>query len=133
HVALDELVRRVEEDLRPRELGPHVDEGGGILELVAEAEGAARLVEGRAAPEPAGESLIAEPAVHQEVDGGRRRLHLDRRQRLAPERPYLVERLVQRTRMPVPRNERACGAQVCRLAEKKRALDRAAGCHRQGD
>ena len=69
HVALDELVRGVEENLRARQLGPRVDESGCILELVAEAEGAARLVEGRAAPEPAGERLIAEPAVHHEVDG----------------------------------------------------------------
>src|SRR5207244_11444818 len=132
-VALDELVRRVQEDLRPRELRPQVDEGGGILELVAEAEGAARLVEGRAAPELAAESLIAEPAVHHEIDGRRGRLHLDRRKRLPPDRPYLVERLVQRTCTPVPCDELACCARVRRLAEKKRALDRAAGRQRQRD
>jgi len=38
HVALGELVRGVQQELRARHLGPRPHERGGILELVAEAE-----------------------------------------------------------------------------------------------
>ena len=58
HVALDELVGGVQEDLRAGQLGPEMDQRGRVLQLVAEAEGAARLVERRARPQPAAERLI---------------------------------------------------------------------------
>src|SRR6266446_9154407 len=55
HVALDELMRSVEDDLGTREVGPGVDQRGGVLELVAKAERAARLIERRPPPQAAGE------------------------------------------------------------------------------
>ena len=44
-----------------------------VLELVAEAEGAARLVVAGARPEPAAHVLVEQPAVHQQVEGVVRR------------------------------------------------------------
>ena len=48
-----------------------------VLELVAEAVGAARLVERRARPDAAGQRLIEQPAVQHDVHRAVRRLHLD--------------------------------------------------------
>jgi hypothetical protein len=67
-VALLELARGGPQQLVAREAGLERGEVGGVLELVAEAVGAARLVQGRAAPHPAGERLVGEPAVEQVVD-----------------------------------------------------------------
>jgi len=64
-VALDELTRRRAQDLRARDLGRGVDERHHVLQLVAEAVGAAGLIEGRACPDAAGQRLIQQPAVQQ--------------------------------------------------------------------
>ena len=55
-----------------------------VLKLVAETVGAARLIEGRARPEAAGQGLVEQPAVQQDVHGAIRRLHLHRAERLLP-------------------------------------------------
>ena len=54
HVAFPELPRRRVEDLLARQRRVVQQEGQRVLQLVAEAEGAARLVEGRARPDAAG-------------------------------------------------------------------------------
>ena len=69
HVPFAELARGGAEQVlaeQPR-LGMH--QGHRVLQLVAEAERAARLIEARARPHAAGQRLIDEPAVGQEVDG----------------------------------------------------------------
>ena len=48
-----------------------------VLQLIAEAEGAARLVVAAARPQPAADVLIEQPPVHQHVERIVRRAHLD--------------------------------------------------------
>ena len=48
-----------------------------VLQLVAKAVGAARLIERRARPDAAGERLVEQPAVQHDVHGPVGRLHLD--------------------------------------------------------
>ena len=92
HVPRDELAGRREEDVGPRDLGSGVDQRHDVLELVAEAVRAARLVEGRPRPDPAGQDLIEEPAVQEQVHRGVGRAHLDGAEHPIPVRLHLVER-----------------------------------------
>src|SRR5690606_34729416 len=85
---LAELTPRRAQDLLPREVGDGVDQGHGVLELVAEAEGPARLVEARASPHPAGHDLVHQPTVDQVVDGVIRGLDVDAAQDVVPVLPY---------------------------------------------
>ena len=62
------------------------DEGDDVLELVAEAVGAAGLVERGPRPEPAGERLVEQPAVEQDVHRAVRRPHLDGARDVVPVR-----------------------------------------------
>ena len=55
-----------------------------VLQLVAEPVGAARLVERRARPDPAGQGLVEQPAVQHDVHRAVRRLHLHRAQDVVP-------------------------------------------------
>ena len=55
-----------------------------VLQLVAEAEGAARLVEGRARTDAAGEALVGQPVVDHRVERLVRRLDLQRVEEAAP-------------------------------------------------
>ena len=50
HVAFDELARGGTQNVGPRNLGPRIDEGQRILQLIAETEGAAGLIERRSVP-----------------------------------------------------------------------------------
>ena len=69
HVALDELARgRAQQVLARRGPGRASDERHRVLELVAEAEGAARLVVAGAGPHAAGQVLVQEPAVQHHVE-----------------------------------------------------------------
>lgn len=69
HVAFGELPRDGVEDLSTRQFRPVHEEGQRILQLVAEVEGAACLVEGGARHDPATEALIGQPGVDQVVEG----------------------------------------------------------------
>src|SRR5690606_409187 len=91
-VALGELVGGVAADLLAGEVGAGVEERGGVLELVAVAEGAAALVERGAAPEAAREVLVEQPAVGEHVELRERRLDVRGGERLTPEGGDLVER-----------------------------------------
>ena len=84
HVAFDELARGAQQVLAQRAWVRADGERHDVLELVAEAVGAARLVEGRARPHAAGERLVEQPAVQHEVHGAVGRLHLDRAERRRP-------------------------------------------------
>ena len=66
-IALDELPPRRAQDVLAGHLGPGDRERHDVLQLVAEAVGAARLIEGRARPDAAGERLIEQPAVQHDV------------------------------------------------------------------
>ena len=71
--------RRRAADALARSSGRAQQQRHHVLQLIAEAEGAARLVVAGARPEPAAEVLIEQPAVHQHVERIVRRAHLDRR------------------------------------------------------
>src|SRR5262245_40259926 len=62
-VPLFELTRCRTQDVFPCQMRKRVDKGHDVLQLIAEAEGAARLIEGRAAPDATTQCLIKEPAV----------------------------------------------------------------------
>ncbi len=84
-VALLELARCRLEDVLPGHGRTRQEQGERILELVAEAVGATRLVEAGAGPDAAGDRLVKEPAVEHEVECriGRLDLH-GAEQRLPP-------------------------------------------------
>ena len=66
-----------------------------ILQLVAEAERAARLVEGRARPDAAGEALVGQPVVDHRVERLVGRLDLQRVEEAAPVALVLGQALVE--------------------------------------
>src|ERR1019366_1749526 len=92
HVAFDELARcRAQQMLaNQRRLGMH--ERHHVLQLIAKAEGAARLIERGATPQARADELIEQPSVGKRVDRGIRRSHLNGAERLAPAGLRPVER-----------------------------------------
>ena len=77
-IAFHELARSRAQDLVARSVGRGMHEGHDILQLVAEAVSAARLIKGRAAPKPATEGLVKQPTIEQKICGKLRRFHFDR-------------------------------------------------------
>ena len=71
-------------------LGMH--QGHRVLQLVAEAECAARLIKSGAGPHAAGQRLIDEPAVGQKIDRRVGRFDIDHAQRPAPVVPHALDR-----------------------------------------
>ena len=122
NVAFDELPCRCAQQVLAR----HLRSGGGerhaVLKLIAEAVGAARLIEGRAGPDAAGERLIEQPAVQHDVHRPIGRLHLDRAEDIVPVPADLGQNGVEIGRAiardQAPRVFRARG-----LAEKEDDLD----------
>ena len=84
HVPLAELAAGGAEKMFAQQAGLGMHEGHRVLQLIAEAERAAGLVESRPRPHAAGERLVDEPAVGQEVDGRVGRFDVDRAERAAP-------------------------------------------------
>ena len=119
------------QEVLARQVRPREEEREDVLELVAEAVRAARLVVARARPEPAGEVLVEEPAVHEEVEGvvGRRDLHGPRasRPRTLPRRgARLRQRRVRRRPRSAATSARA-SAEVLPLPEEEDDPPRLAG------
>ena len=85
-VAFEELMGGRAEEMAARDVGPRRDEREHVLELVAEAERAAGLVEARARPHARAERLVQQPPVHEDVEGVVGRVHLHRFQDLVPPR-----------------------------------------------
>ena len=100
---------------KQRRLGVH--QRHRVLQLVAEAERAARLIEAAAAPHAAGEHLVEQPAVGQEVERGVGRLHVDRAERAAPVAPDALQRRARRPGAAEALHERACVGAVPPRAE----------------
>ena len=98
-VALGELPAGGAQEMLARERRPGDRQRHPVLQLVAEAVGAARLIEGRARPDAAGERLIEQPAVQHDVHGAVGRLHLDGAEHVIP---FL------RPPRPAPRRDRRC-------------------------
>src|SRR5208337_3150271 len=62
-----------------------------VLELIAKSVGAARLIERRSRPHPAGECLVDKPSVQQYVHGAIGGLHLNRAEDVVPKPGHLAE------------------------------------------
>ena len=77
HVAGLELARRGVEDLPPRQVRVVHQIGQRVLQLVAEAERPARLVEAAAREQPAGQALVGQPRIDEMIELLVRRLHLE--------------------------------------------------------
>ena len=105
HVALLELARRRAQDLCPRLLRRAVDDGHRVLELVAETECPARLVERRPAPHSTGERLVEQPAVQHQVHRRVRRADLDRPEDAIPECADFLQRRLYPARSGVGADE----------------------------
>ena len=97
-VALHELAGRGAQEVLAREVRPATRERHDVLELVAEAVGAARLVEGGARPEPARQRLVEQPAVEQDVHRAVGRRDLDRADESSQPAPSRTPRSVARNR-----------------------------------
>ena len=76
HVAFDELPRGGAQQMRARQSGPRHAERHHVLQLIAEAVGAAGLVEAGARPQAARQRLVEQPAVQHDVHRAVRRPHL---------------------------------------------------------
>ena len=144
HVALDELPRRRAQQVRARHRRPRCDERHAVLQLVAEAIGAARLVECRASPDAAGQRLIQQPAVQHDVHRPVGRLHLDRAEDSVPvlgdlgqHRVEIVRAVVrdQRPRVRVARGfaEEADDLDAAIRRQHERCSQRAAGIEAGAD
>ena len=66
------------QDVVAREFRRRVHKGHDILQLISESVGTARLIKSRAAPNPAAQSLVKQPAVEQNICRKLRRFHFNR-------------------------------------------------------
>ena len=96
HVAFPELARRAEQQMLAQKARLGVDQRHRVLQLIAEAEGAARLVVSAARPEAARQRLVEQPAVGQHVEGRVGRFHLHGAERVVPVLPDRFERRARR-------------------------------------
>src|SRR6266700_385063 len=118
-IAFDKLPRGRSQDVIACNLGRGMHEGHYVLQLVAEAVSAARLIKGRAAPNPATESLVKQPAIEQKIRRKLRRFHFDRAQEAVPPMASFLECGFDVRGIAKSVNEGACLFFVVRLAKKK--------------
>ena len=132
-VALDELVRGRTQNLLARQVRRRPQEREHVLQLVAIAVCAARLVERRAAPQAAGQYLIEQPLVEQHVHALVGRLHLHRREHIRPETRGLVEGDARLRGVTVFAGERAGLVAILSLAQHEHDLALAGRRQLDGD
>ena len=92
HVAFAELAGRAEQQVFAQQARLGMDERHRVLQLIAEAESAARLVVAAARPQTARQGLVQQPAVGEHVERRVGRFHLHRAERALPVLPHLFER-----------------------------------------
>ena len=85
HVTRLELAPGRGQDVPAGQLGRGMDQRHHVLQLVAEAKCAAGLVEGRTAPDAAGQALVQQPAIEHQVHGGIRCVDLHRTKQIVPQ------------------------------------------------
>src|SRR5438477_4233786 len=122
-IAFHELSRGRAQNVVAREVGRGVHEGHHILQLVAEAVSAARLIKGRATPDAAAESLVKEPAVEQKIRGKLGCFYFDRAQEPVPPIAGFLECSFDVGGIAKTSHESACCFFVVRLPEEKGNLD----------
>ncbi len=122
HVPLDKLPLGATQEMLPGQIGHFMQEGHTVLELIAEAVCPARLVEAATAPHAARKHLVRQPAVHQHVQGGIRRLGVEHAQFVIPELPDLLQRDARGPDAPVALDQRDGFRGVVPGAEDKNNL-----------
>ena len=105
NVSLDELTGCRVQDVFPNESGSRQQQRQRILQLIAEPERAARLVESRSSPDPARQRLVEQPAVQHQVHRTIRRPDVDYAKKIVPIRCRPAERLVHDVAIAVPLDE----------------------------
>ena len=100
-VSFAELPRRGVEQVVPRESRRREQQREHVLQLVAETEGAARLVKGRPPPHSARQALVRQPAVQHQVERTVRRRDDERAEQAIPESERLRLRVVHGPRLAV--------------------------------
>src|SRR6185436_3462317 len=76
-----------------------------VLQLVAEAEGSARLVKSGPAPDPAPKCLVDQPAIEHQIQRAVGRADLHGPEDAIPSRPDLLQRVVSSTSLTIEPNE----------------------------
>ena len=97
-IAFLELTGCAEEQVLAHQVRLGVDERHHVLQLIAETEGAPRLVVSAPRPQTARQSLVQEPAVGQHVEGLVGRFHLHGAERVLPVLPHRFERAARGSR-----------------------------------
>ena len=97
-ISLLELTARAQQQVLAHQPGLGVDERHHVLQLVAEAEGTARLIVAAACPDTTREGLVHQPAVGQHIDRRVGCFHLHRAERVIPVMPHCFERTARRQR-----------------------------------
>src|SRR5205814_8289330 len=123
YIPFHELSRGRAQDVVPCEVGRGVHEGHHVLQLVAEAVSAARLIKGRATPDAATESLVKQPTVEQKIRGKLGCFHFDRAQEPVPPMAGFMECRLDVGGIAKTSHESACCFFVVRLPEEKSHLD----------
>ena len=134
-VAFDELPRRGQQQMRAAEIRPRVEQRQHVLQLIAEAERAARLVRAAPRPDAAAERLIQQPAIHDQVERVVRRAGPGSRRACRP-RTRAARRATSSTSLEPRRSaaarSTACAA-VASLAQHERDASRLARRDLDGD
>ncbi len=95
-----------------------------VLELVAESEPAARLVEAGPPPHPARQRLIEEPAIDHQVEGQVGRPDLDCAEQPVPRPGALAQRRLRSFRLSVKADQTGRGLPAVGLAEQENNVAR---------
>ena len=125
-VTLDELPRGGPQYLRACDVALRDRERHDVLELIAKAIRATRLIERRARPDATGERLIEQPAVEQHVHRPIRCRHLHRAEHVVPVLHHRAQGLI-KVRRAVARDQRPRLFRGRRLTEEKDDLGTASG------
>ena len=119
HISLFELSGGRSEDLPARFLSSTVNKSHRVLQLVAEAEGATRLVEPRPTPYPARKCLIDQPAIEHQIQRGIWRADLYRSEDVIPSCRDFLQRAVRPSGLTIEANEPPRVFLGLRLSEQK--------------
>ena len=98
-VPLGKLMCRTKQHVAADHVGPGMQQCGDILKLIPKAECTARLVEATARPIAAGEGLVEQPPIRQQIECGVGGLNRDGTQCAFPKLPDLIEHALCRLRL----------------------------------
>jgi hypothetical protein len=116
-ISLLELTGSAEEEVLAHEERLSVDERHHVLQLIAETEGAPRLIVSVPGPKSARYSLVQEPAVGQDIDGLVGCFHIQCAESVIPVLPDCFERVARGNRSPEATHQVACIIGISPCAE----------------